>query len=195
MKLQAMLVAVLLLTGVTLAFPSSSESGPTQTELTAGSASTDWLLPNHDYAGQRFIDLKQVTRENAAQLRPICAYNSRDVARFAGSPLVYKGVMYLTTASSTIALDATNCTVRWCHDWKSKINAFQSRGLALKDGQLIRATSDGHLIALNMDDGDVLWDKAVADSDKSEYLIMAPLVFDDLVITGIGISEFRVKDG
>ena len=33
----------------------------------------------------------------------------------------------------------------------------------------------------------------VAGADKSDYLIMAPLVFDDLVITGIGISEFRVK--
>ena len=140
MKLHTMRGAVLLLTGMSLAFPSSSEPGPTKTELNAASASTDWLLPNHDYAGQRFIDLTQVTRENAAQLRPACVYNSRDVPRFAGSPLVYNGVMYLNTASSTVALDATNCTVRWRQDWKSKVNAFQSRGPALKDGKLIRAT-------------------------------------------------------
>ena len=48
--------------------------GPTQTELNAAGESVEWLLPNHDYAGQRFVDLKQIKRDNAAQLRPVCIY-------------------------------------------------------------------------------------------------------------------------
>jgi glucose dehydrogenase len=59
--------------------------------------------------------------------------------------------MYVTTASSTIALDAATCAVRWRHDWQSKarnaevkigeivVNPYRSRGAALKDGKLIRS--------------------------------------------------------
>ena len=61
-----------------------ADMGPTQAELDAGGESVDWLLPNHDYAGQRFVDLKQIGRENAAQLslfaftrRGMCADFSR----------------------------------------------------------------------------------------------------------------------
>src|SRR5215831_15050221 len=53
--------------------------GPTQTELNAAGESVEWLLPNHDYAGQRFVDLKQIKRDNAAQLGPICIYQAGDV--------------------------------------------------------------------------------------------------------------------
>lgn len=72
-----------------------ADSGPTQTELNAAGESVEWLLPNHDYAGQRFVDLKQIKRDNAAQLRPVCIYQAGDVGRFQPDPLVYKGVMYI----------------------------------------------------------------------------------------------------
>ena len=40
-----------------------AETGPSQDELNAAHARTDWLLPNHDYAGQRFVDLQHITRD------------------------------------------------------------------------------------------------------------------------------------
>ena len=108
-------------------------------------------------------------------------------------------------ASSTIALDAATCAVRWRHDWQSKarnaevkvgatvVNPYRSRGAALKDGKLIRSTSDGYLIALDLDSGKLVWQKHVAEAEKYELMIMAPLVYEDLVISGIGISEYGVK--
>ena len=45
-----------------------ADMGPTQAELDAGGESVEWLLPNHDYAGQRFVDLKQIGRENQTHL-------------------------------------------------------------------------------------------------------------------------------
>jgi len=140
-------------------------SGPTQAELDAAGESTEWLLPNHDYAGQRYVDLKQITRDNAAQLRPLCIYQAGDTRGFQPNPLVYKGLMYITTVTSTIAIDAGTCMVRWRHDWRPKakeaaatigtvvVNPFRSRGAALKDGTVVRSTSDGHLIALDASRG------------------------------------------
>jgi alcohol dehydrogenase (cytochrome c) len=184
-----------------------ADMGPTQAELDAGGESVEWLLPNHDYAGQRFVDLKQIGRDNAAQLRPVCIYQAGDVRRFQPNPLVYKGLMYITTATSTIAIDAATCAVRWRHDWRPKakeaavtvatgavVNPFKSRGAALKDGMLIRSTSDGYLIALEAETGKEIWERLVANAEKYELMSMAPLIYDDLVITGIGPSELGVKN-
>jgi alcohol dehydrogenase (cytochrome c) len=183
-----------------------ADSGPTQTELNAAGESVEWLLPNHDYAGQRFIDLKQIERDNAAQLRPVCIYQAGDVGRFQPNPLVYKGVMYITTMTSTIAIDAATCAVRWRHDWRPRAkesavttrtgvvaNPYKSRGAALKEGMVIRSTSDGHLIALEAETGKELWQRLVTNAAKNELMTMAPLIYDDLVIAGIGISELGVK--
>jgi alcohol dehydrogenase (cytochrome c) len=179
--------------------------GPTQAELDAAGESVEWLLPNHDYAGQRFVDLKQIKRDNAAQLRPICIYQAGDVRGFQPNPIVYKGLLYITTVTSTMAIDAATCVVRWRHDWRPKAkeaevrvggivrNPFRSRGAALKDGMVVRSTSDGYLIALDADTGKELWERLVAHAEKYELMIMAPLIYDDLVITGIGISEFGIK--
>ncbi|MFN0037952.1 MAG: pyrroloquinoline quinone-dependent dehydrogenase [Burkholderiales bacterium] len=184
---------------------SSASKGPSQLELNTAAESSDWMLPNQSYAGQRFVDLKQIHRGNASQLRPACIYSPGDTNRFASNPLVYRGVMYVTSGDTTVALNAATCEVRWRHDWKIKgkqaeyktgtmvINPFKSRGMAIKDGKLVRATSDSNLIALDIESGKLLWDKAIASAEKYELVIMAPLIYEDLVIAGIGISEFGVK--
>ena len=103
--------AVLIAAGLAL-HNAYADGGPTQAELNAAGESTEWLLPNHDYAGQRFVDLKQITRQNAAELQPVCIYEAGDMRPFQTNPLVYKGVMYVNTPSSTIALDAATCALR-----------------------------------------------------------------------------------
>ena len=55
----------------------SAQSGPTQEELQQADRSTEWLLPNHDYAGVRYVDLKQITPSNAGSLRPVCMFQGR----------------------------------------------------------------------------------------------------------------------
>jgi alcohol dehydrogenase (cytochrome c) len=204
MKIATACLAVLFSVGVWFG-PGHAETGPSQDELNAAHARTDWLLPNHDYAGQRFVDLQHITRDNASQLRPVCLYNSGDLTSFPTNPLVYDGVMYITTGNVTVALDAATCVVRWRHDWKPKakeahvtvrgviVNPYKSRGAGLKSGKLIRSTSDGHLIALDATTGTLAWEKLVSNAEQYELLSMAPLIYEDLAIIGVGISEFGIK--
>jgi hypothetical protein len=103
MKIATACLAVLFSIGAWCG-PGHAEIGPSQDELNAADARTDWLLPNHDYAGQRFVDLQQITRDNALQLRPVCIYNSGDLTRFPNNPLVYDGVMSITIGSVTVAI-------------------------------------------------------------------------------------------
>ena len=70
------------LTVVAVAFTTTcpfahAQQGPTQEELNTAHRSTEWLLPNHDYAGVRFVDLKEITPANAATLRPVCMFRAR----------------------------------------------------------------------------------------------------------------------
>ena len=178
---------------VALLHACASAPRPSQADLNKAASGADWLLPNRDYASHRYVDLNGITPANVAQLRPVCTYNSGETTRFAGNPLVAGNALYLTTRANTVALNAADCSVIWKHEAPGKPNAFQSRGAALKDGKLVRATIDGHLIALDAATGALLWEVQAADADRSEAIVMAPIAFDDLVIAASGISEFAVK--
>ena len=104
----------------------SAGEGPTREELYAAAGSTDWLLPNHSYASQRHVDLKQINRDNAANLRLVCIYDFEDVNRLSAAPLVYRGIMYVTSGDATVALDAATCPLRWRHDWHPNGSSTQS---------------------------------------------------------------------
>lgn len=168
-------------------------AGPTQADLNDAARGADWLLPNRDYEGRRYVDLKEITPDNAGRLRKVCAFNSGEITAFAGNPLVWRGTLYLTTVWTTVALNATNCKMVWKHEARGKPSPFKSRGAALKDGKLIRATSDGRLIALNARTGRLVWENRAADAGKGESIVMAPIAFHDMVIAGVGISELGVR--
>jgi len=177
--------------------PDPSSKGPSQQELNAApSNAADWLMSNHDYTGQRYVDLKQINRLNAASLRPVCLYQAGDTKPFHNNPVVYRGVMYITTTNSTIAIDATNCRVKWRHNWKPKsVEVYPpNRGAAIKDGRVVRATTDGYLFALDIETGKPLWERKVIATEKNEGSFnMAPMIFENLVLLGLGISEQGVK--
>jgi alcohol dehydrogenase (cytochrome c) len=171
--------------------------GPSQQELNAAAGnSTDWLLSNHDYGGQRYVDLKQINQDNASLLRPVGMYQAGDTKQFHTNPVVYKGVMYITTPYSTIALDATSGKLRWRHNWKPKsVEGWPpNRGAAIKDGRLIRGTLDGYLLALDLDTGKELWNRKTVASEKQEGgFTMAPMLYQDLIIIGPAVSEEGIK--
>lgn len=176
---------------------SASSGKPTQAELNvAHTNTTDWLLSNHDYRGQRFADLKQINRKNVASLRPVAMYQAGDLNSFHTNPIVYQGVMYITTPTSTIALDATTCKLRWRYDRrpKGKEGWANNRGVAIKDGKVVRGTHDGYLFALDAQTGKLIWERAIVDMQKNEGgFTMAPLIYEDLIIIGPAGSELGVK--
>jgi alcohol dehydrogenase (cytochrome c) len=195
MSAGSILLAVAFLIGL-VTLPAHAQQGPTQAELNAAASNAvDWLLTNHDYGGQRFVDAKEITRDNAGSLRAACVYQAGDLRPFHTNPLVYRGVMYLTTSQATIALDAATCRVQWRHFWrpKAKENWPQSRGVALKEGVVIRGTSDGYLLALDALTGRLLWERAAADAERGETFTMPPVVFEDLVIIGPAGNEVPVR--
>jgi len=171
-------------------------TGPTDADLRDAPASgRDWLMHTRDYAGTRYSPLSQVNVGNAASLRPACLYQVDAPGSFQTGPVVHDGTMYLTTHTATIAIDAATCRQKWRHTWTvlaANIPA-NNRGVAIKDGRVIRGTTDGYLIALDAQSGTLLWARRVGDAAKGETFTMAPLVYDSLFYIGVAVSEFAVK--
>lgn len=169
---------------------------PTQSELNAAATTTDWLMSNHDYGGQRFVDLKQINRQNAASLRPVAIYQGVDTNPFHTNPVVANGVMYITVGDSTIALDATTLKLKWrtARKPKGKEGWPMNRGVAIKDGLVVRGTHDGYLVAFDAATGKIVWERALVDMTKHEGgFTMAPVIFEDLIVIGPAGSELGVK--
>ena len=171
--------------------------GPTQEELLHAAGDTqNWLYASKDYTGQRFVDLDQINASNAASLRAVCIYRSNNAGATQTNPLVYKGVMYLTIDKQIVAIDAATCRERWTYNWQTKdqVLSATNRGVALKDGRVVRGTADGYLVAVDMDKGTLLWSRKIADAKASQYLSMPPLIFGDLIIYGPAGADWGAKN-
>ena len=173
-----------------------AQGGPSQKQLNEAAASKEnWLHPNHDYAGLRFVDTKQITAANVAALRPACMYQSKERVPAQSSPLVYDGTLYFTTTHYTVAIDATSCRLRWEHAWQPRAKEVfpPNRGAAIQDGKIVRGTADGYLLALNAKSGALIWSQPAADSKSGQFLSMPPLIYEDLVVIGTAGSEWAAK--
>ena len=195
-KARAAAIAILALPLVASAQTDPMQTGPTQKELNdAARSKENWLHPNHDYAGTRFVDLKQITPANVSGLHPACIYQSKERVPSQTSPLVYNGVLYFTTTHYTVAIDATDCRLRWEYMWAPRAKEIfpPNRGAAIKDGKIVRGTPDGFLFALNLRSGALLWSQQIADSKLGYFFSMPPLIYQDLVVIGTAGSEWAAK--
>ncbi len=182
-------------------------SGPLQKELdTAAENPNDWLYHTHDYTGRRYVDLAQINRDNVGRLSVECAYQLGELSTFHSGPLVYLGVMYLTTLNVTAAIDAATCREKWRHAWEplDRQEWVNNRGVAIKDGRVVRATPDGYLYALDAASGELLWARQVSKPSLGEQITMPPMIYEDLILIGPAGSEnnisgwvgaFRLEDG
>jgi len=185
----------------------SAVVGPSQSQLDAAADNNrDWLYATGDYSMRRYVKLDEINRGNAHRLQPVCAFQAGDTRAFHTNPLVYDGVMYLTTRHDAIAIDARTCREIWRQTWDAQreTHAQANRGLGLKDGTLIWGTADGHLLALDASNGAIRWKLRHADPSGGEKFNMPPLLVDDLAVIGVAGSEsgirgwigaFRLEDG
>jgi len=177
--------------------PTPISGGPTQAQLmNAAADKANWLYASKDWTGQRYVDLKEITPANASRLRASCIYRSNTAGSTQTNPLVYDGTIYFTIDEATVAIDAATCRERWTQKWEMKDAALSksNRGVAIKDGRLVRGTPDGYLIALNMADGSVIWSRKIADAKTSQYLSMPPLIYEDMVIYGPAGADWGAKN-
>jgi alcohol dehydrogenase (cytochrome c) len=174
----------------------------TADELVKGATDTSNVLNyGMGYNLQRFSPLKQINKDNVKRLIPVWNYSFDDNRSEESQPIVYKGVVYVTTNSATMAVDAKTGK----QIWKTKVEyppetprivccGIINRGAAIYDGKIFRTTLDANVIALDAQTGKELWRKNAIDFKTGYSMTVAPLVADGVVITGISGAEFGTRD-
>lgn len=188
----------------TLALTSAraAESVTAESLLRSGDNPGEWLMYGRNYLNQRFSPLAKITKENVAQLKPVFAYSTG--GKFAGleaTPLFHDGTLYFTGDYSRVfALDARTGTLKWYWEptYEDGLEAVLccgpvNRGLAILGDKVFVGTLDARLVALNVKDGSVAWERQLEDWKKAYSSTGAPLVVGDLVVTGIGGAEYGVR--
>jgi alcohol dehydrogenase (cytochrome c) len=169
---------------------------PTQAELDAADTATDnWLMYNKGYRGARYSTLTQIDRANAGSLKPVCMFQLGELGTFSTGPVMYDGILYVTTHLGTYAIDATSCKKIWTHSHVAQgpeMNAT-NRGVAIAGGRVIRGTQDGFLYALDAKTGAPLWVRQVADWSLGEGIGAAPIVLDDIVYVAKAGGDWGIR--
>lgn len=187
---------------LTLAFGwSPATQAQSVAELKADASTPgDVLTYGMGYNNQRYSALKQINAGNAAKLQPVWAYSLNNPQGQEAQPLVYQGVMYVTTFKDTIALDPTTGKQLWKQDVELPQDVFKyaccgilNRGAAIYDGKLFRSTLDAHVVALDAKTGKQLWKSKAANYQDGHAMTGAPLVANGVVITGIAGGEYGTR--
>ena len=168
-------------------------------ELEAKPPDANWLSYNGDFSGRRYSSLSQINLGNVEQLRAQWVFHSSNSNRLEVTPVVVNGVMFVTSANDTYALDARTGRVIWHHVWPisqgliDDASGHLSRGVAVWHSRVYRQTDNAHLLCLDARSGHLLWDVAYADWNKNYGATGAPLVVNDKVIVGTSGGDDGVE--
>ena len=152
------------------------------------------------YHLQRFSPLKQINKTNIKRLVPVWSVSLQNDWGEQAQPIVYNGVMYVTNARHTVAIDVATGKQIWRQtlDWPPETPrvvccGVSNKGAAIYDGKIFRTTLDAHVIAYDAKSGKELWKSKAAEWREGYSMTLAPLVANGVLITGVSGAEFGVR--
>src|SRR5436853_6814592 len=86
--------------------PANSALNVSAEDLLASPVGENWPSYNGDYSGRRYSSLHEINGANVAQLRAAWIFHPGNSQRLEATPVVVRGVMYVTSANDVFALDA-----------------------------------------------------------------------------------------
>lgn len=158
-----------------------------------------WLLYGGNYSNYRHSPIKDFTPRSVKKLRVAWSMPTGTTGQFEVSPIVYDGVMYVTTSYNRLyALDASNGDVLWRYDHPQPKDPRYccgpaNRGVAILGDRLVMGTLDAKLLAFNRHTGAIEWQVDVADYKQGFSITAAPLIVKNLVVTGVAGGEFGIR--
>ena len=176
----AVLSSIALVTGALPVIASQALAADVTPERLTNTAAEpqNWLMIHRDYDNSRHSPLNQINRDTIKNLE--LKYTFSIGGRTTGgtlrgkeefTPLVDDGFMYVTdTWSRVMKFDVRSgkeAIPLWRYDPKIRVSRT-TRGLAMYGNAVILSTYDARIIALNRDNGEVLWEiNAMAPMDPN----------------------------
>ncbi|MBN1239391.1 MAG: PQQ-dependent dehydrogenase, methanol/ethanol family [Gammaproteobacteria bacterium] len=169
----------------------------------AGPPGEVWL-PTGDFANSRYSELDQITTENVANLQVETTWSTGIPRGHEGQPLVVGDTMYVVTPypNYLFAYDMTQpgFALKWKFEPHPDPTAvgkaccdIVNRGASYADGKIVYATLDTNVVAVDAEDGSLLWKTRLGNVEEGETTTMAAMIVKDKVIVGNSGGELGVR--
>jgi quinohemoprotein ethanol dehydrogenase len=176
----------------------------------------NWPYYGADLYNTRFANIDQINPSNVSQLKSVWTFHtgingagpSDPSMSMEMTPIVYNGVMYVTTGDDDVfALSATTGKQIWAYH-PTDMPAISTlpvccnrdnRGVGYGEGLVFDARLDGKLVALNAKTGAVVWSTVVDTAANGAGMTLAPQFVGASegtvpeVIVGVTGGEFGVR--
>ena len=168
---------------------------PVTDEMLRAPPDGDWLMWRRTYAGLGFSPLRQINTRNVSRLHAAWSWSLRPSGNEI-TPLVHDGVMLIHSGDTIEALDAASGDLLWQYvralpDAQNGGRSARSKGMAIYQNAVFAPIVDGHVIALDVRTGKLLWDREIlspAQIAQGVQLNGVPIVAKGKVIMGVTLS-------
>ena len=149
----------------------------------------------------RYSQLSQVNRDNVKSLTPTWNLSFGILEGQDSQAVAVNGTLYVTTSFNRVmAVNGTTGDIIWKYERELPGDVFPklccdvvNRGVAVYKNKVYLATLDAHLVALDNQTGDVVWDKKIGDYTYAETFTIMPLVVNNKVVFGTAGAEYGVR--
>jgi alcohol dehydrogenase (cytochrome c) len=167
---------------------------PVTDDMLTNPPDSDWLMWRRTYNGWGYSPLDQINKDNVKDLEVAWTWSLTPGATET-TPLVHDGVLYIHNNGDKIqALNAKTGDLIWeyARELPEAVvtslaggNSASKRSIAIYGDNIIVATSDVHIIALNAKTGELVWDQTVADFNKGWRYSGGPMIAGGTIIQGM----------
>jgi alcohol dehydrogenase (cytochrome c) len=171
-----------------------------RTDGTKAGSTDNVLTYGMGYHQNRYSALNQINKSTVKKLVPVWNLSLDNDLGEQAQPLIHNGVMYVSNAKWTVAIDALTGQQLW----RTPVNfdpdtprvvccGVSNKGVAIYDGKVFRATLDAHVVALDQKTGKQIWKQKVAEWKEGYSITVAPTVANGVLITGCSGAEFGAR--
>jgi alcohol dehydrogenase (cytochrome c) len=168
-------------------------------DLLVSPPEANWTSYNGDYTGRRYSRLAQINAATVPRLQAAWVFHASNSNRLENTPVVVNGMMFVTAANDTFALDAVTGRVVWHHSRPisegliDDASQHLNRGIAIWHDRVFMQTDNAHLLCLDARSGNQIWDVAYADWNKNYGATGAPLIVKGKVLVGTSGGDDGVR--
>ncbi len=185
----------------TLCLIGSGASAQTLDDLKNDGRNTDNILTyGMGYALHRYSPLKEINKTTVKRLVPVWNLSLDNNWGEQAQPLVKDGVMYVTNAKATVAIDVATgkqiwrTPVEWVPETPRVVCCgVSNKGAAIYNGKIYRTTLDAFVVALDAKTGAEVWKSKAAEWREGYSMTVAPLIANGVLVTGISGAEFGIR--
>jgi alcohol dehydrogenase (cytochrome c) len=145
----------------------------------------DWPSYNRTLTSERFSPLSEINAKTVGKLKLLCTYDTKQYTSFEPGLIMVNGALIGTTLTDIFSINPATCEENWRtrEDLPASILSAM-RGAAYLDGMLFRGSQDGWVLAYDFKTGKQIWQTAIADTTRGEFVAAAPIAWNGLVFIG-----------